>query len=128
MVERDLPGNPMNARAAEEVPEGVNRIRSVAAEWYAQNPDVLRLWLYESVDSPAADVSVVLAIAPTCDGNEVAPIWLARCHDWQRQLEVRLSKTVHLDWFNAELEPVPSGELEAPTRVCLASVAWRYIG
>jgi hypothetical protein len=112
----------------EEMRDGVTRMRSAAAEWYAQNPDVLRLWLYEPVDSPGADVSVVLAIAPTCDGSEVAPIWLARCHDWQRQLEMRLAKTVHLDWFNAEFEPVPCGESGGPTRVCLASVAWRYIG
>jgi hypothetical protein len=98
------------------------------SEWYSRQPDVRRLWVFEA-DVPclddAAEVHVVVGVAPVCDSDDISPIWLARSGAWQRQLQRLIGRTVHLDCFDAATEVVPSAEEPEGARVCLASIAWR---
>lgn len=104
------------------------RMGRIVSEWYALNPDVRRLWVYEAGD-PAPedrrDIHVVVALAPVCDSDDITPIWLARCIGWQRHLQGLLGCRVRLDWFDGDTEAVPCTQGPEPSRTCLASVAWR---
>jgi hypothetical protein len=100
---------------------------SIVSDWYALNPDIRRLWLYEAVenDADARDIYVVVAITPVCDSDDISPIWLARSTGWQRHLQSIIGRRVHLDWFDADIEAVPCAEDLKQSHVCLASIAWR---
>ncbi len=118
----------MNSVNAMETGHDNAPMGTIVAEWYALNPDVTRVWVYEAgqigVDE-ARDINVFVALAPVCDSDDISPIWLARCTDWQRQLQYLLGSRVHLDWFDGDTEVVPCGEGTESTFVCLSNIAWR---
>jgi hypothetical protein len=98
------------------------------SEWYALNPDIARLWVYEAVEPDsdyARDIHVTVALTPVCDSDDISPIWLARCAGWERDLQRLIGRRVHLDWFDGDTEVVPCAEDPEHARVCLASIAWR---
>ena len=98
------------------------------SEWYALNPDLRQLWVYEGSETDpddAGQVYVVVALRPVCDSDDIGPIWFAKCTDWQRQLQRLIGRRVHLEWFDADTEAVPCAEDSEHARVCLASIAWR---
>lgn len=104
------------------------RMEKIASEWYAQNPDVRRLWMYEAGESApdeVHDIHVIVALAPVCDSDDITPIWLARCTGWQRHLQRLIGSRVQLDWFDGDTEAVPCTQGPVPSRTCLASVGWR---
>lgn len=105
-----------------------SRMGRIVSEWYAANPDIARLWVYEA-DEPEADdasaIHVTVAITPVCDSDDIGPIWLARCADWQRDLQAVMGRRVRLDWFDGDAEVVPCVEDPQCRRVCVASIAWR---
>jgi hypothetical protein len=115
-------GNPV------DVGNDSSRIASILSEWYALNSSIRRLWAYE-VGEPdlddGRDIYVVAALTPVCDSDDISPIWLAKCTDWQRQLQRLIGRRVHLDWFDGDTEAVPCAEDPEHIRVCLASIAWR---
>jgi hypothetical protein len=119
----------MSATLGALIPERDSaRMGRIASEWYALNPDVRRLWMYEagaSVADEARDLHVVVALAPVCDSDDISPIWLARCNDWQRNLQDLTGARVRLDWFDGDTEAVPCAQGPEPSRTCLASVTWR---
>lgn len=98
----------------------------IVSEWYALNPDITRLWVYEAgaaEPGDARDVHVVVALMPVCDSDDISPEWLAKCTGWQSELQTLIGRGVRLDCFEADTEAVPCAE---DARVCLASIAWRY--
>ena len=98
------------------------------SDWYARNPEIRRLWVYEAGETEscdARDIQVVVALTPVCDSDDISPIWLARCTGWQRHLQNLTGCRVHLDWFDGDTEAEPCAEDSAPVRVCLASIEWR---
>lgn len=98
----------------------------IVSEWYALNPDITRLWVYEAgaaEPGDARDVHVVVALMPVCDSDDISPKWLAKCTGWQSELQTLIGRRVRLDCFDADTEAVPCAE---DARVCLASIAWRY--
>lgn len=100
----------------------------VVSQWYALNPDIRRLWAYEAGETgsdDAGDIHVIVALTPVSDSDDISPIWLARCTDWQRHLQRLIGRRVHLDWFDRDTEVVPCAEGPEQARVCLASIAWR---
>ena len=111
------------------IPESASaRMEKVASEWYAQNPDVRRLWMYmagNSAPGEAHDIHVIVALAPVGDSDDITPIWLARCNGWQRHLQTLIGSRVRLDWFDGDTETVPCTQGPDLSRTCLASVAWR---
>jgi hypothetical protein len=105
-------------------------VDQAVSEWYALNPDVRRLWVYEAREpcpDDAGDVHVVVALRPVCDSEDISPIWLARSGGWQRELQSLIGRRVHLDWFDADAEAVPCAQDPQRARACLASIAWRHI-
>jgi len=118
----------MNPDDALEAGHDSSRMASILSEWYALNPSIRRLWAYEAGEADPddrRDIHVVAALAPVCDSDDTSPIWLAKCADWQRQLQKLIGRSVHLDWFDADTEMAPCAEDAAHARVCLASIAWR---
>jgi hypothetical protein len=116
----------MSSANAVEVGNDSSRIARIVYEWYALNPDITRLWVYEAGETEpgdARDVHVVVALMRVCDSDDISPIWLAKCTGWQSELQRLIGRRVHLDWFDADTEAVPCAE---DARVCLASIAWRY--
>ena len=102
-----------------------SRIARIVSEWYALNPDITRLWVYEAGEAEpvdARDVHVVVALMPVCDSDDVSPKWLAKCTGWQRELQGLIGRRVHLDCFDADTEVAPCAE---DARVCLARIGWR---
>src|SRR5512134_2329167 len=58
------------------------RMERIVSEWYALNPDIRRLWVYEAGKPDPDDargIHVIVALAPVCDSDDISPIWLARC-------------------------------------------------
>ena len=111
-----------------EVGNESSRLRSAVSEWYALNPDIRRLWVYETGEAGPDDargIYVIVALTPVCDSDDISPIWLARCTDWERHLQGLIGRRVHLDWFDGDTEVVPCAEGSEHARVCLASIAWR---
>jgi hypothetical protein len=102
-------------------------VASIAAQWYAGNPDVRRLWVYRFPDTASA-LQVVVALAPVVDSDDISPIWLARCASWQRDLQARMGHDVRLDWFDEDFEAQPCAKTSDPAQVCLATLAWRDSG
>ena len=105
-----------------------SRIARIAYDWYALNPDITRLWVYEAGEAEpgdARDVHVVVALMPVCDSDDVSPKWLAKCTGWQRELQRLIGRRVHLDCFDADTEAVPCAQDREHARVCLASIGWR---
>jgi hypothetical protein len=103
----------------------VTGVQSLVAGWYARNHDILRLWVYEAADAVVHEVNVVVALMPVCDSDEIHPVWLAKCKDWQRELQGLLGTAVHLDWYDVESELAPCGTVKGWSRNCLVNVAWR---
>ena len=129
----ECPGCKQAAPAVNAVEPGNDgsRMAGIVSEWYARNPDIRRLWVYEAgrTDSDdARDIYVVVALTPVCDSDDISPIWLARSTGWQRHLQKLMGRRVHLDWFDGDTELVPCAEGSEQGRVCLASVAWRDCG
>lgn len=106
-----------------------SRMGRVVSEWYALNPSIRRLWMYEAGETDPDDarsIHVIVALTPTCDSDDTSPIWLARCTGWQRHLQSLIGHRVHLDWLDGDNEVVQceaGGSEDA--RVCLASIDWR---
>jgi len=103
-------------------------VARIAAEWYAVNSDVRRLWVYETGETGADQGSalhVVVALAPVVDSDDISPIWLARCAAWQRDLQARIGRRVRLDWLDEDFEAPPCAMPNDRSQVCLATVAWR---
>jgi len=109
----------------------VPNVASIAAEWYARNPDVRRLWVYGLHDADRDDaptLHVVVAIAPVVDSDDISPIWLAQCASWQRDLQARMGHSVRLDWLDEDFEALPCAKANDRTPACFATLAWRDIG
>ena len=119
----------MSAKSVTTVEMDARRCEGLVAAWYALNPDVTRVWVFDSekaASGAARGVRVLVTLAPVCDSDDVEPIWLARCKRWQNELERLMGRTVHLDRFEGELECTPFAD--DPRRpACLAAIRWRYI-
>ena len=118
----------MNSDNPVKVGNDSSRMGRMVSEWYALNPDIRRLWVYEAGETDADDagsIHVIVALTPVSDSDDISPIWLARCIDWQRHLQGLIGRRVHLDWFDRDTEVVPCAEGRERARVCLASMAWR---
>ena len=105
-------------------------IPQVASEWYALNPDIRRLWVYEAREPyvhDKRDVHVIVALRPVCDSDDIGPIWLAKSADWQRELQRLIGRRVHLDWFDGDVGSVLCAEDPERARAGLTSIAWRHI-
>ena len=105
-----------------------SRTVRLMSEWYALNPDVSRLWVYEAARTRHGDalaVHVVVALAPVCDSDDISPIWLAKCTGWHKELQRLIGHDVRLDWFDGDTEAVPCAEVSEHARACLTSIGWR---
>jgi hypothetical protein len=129
------PPTPANADACPMKPDQPacseserSSIGGILTKWYALNPDITRLWVYEARRpgrDNAEDMHVVVAIGPVCDSDDIGPIWLARSAGWRRDLQRLIGRTVLLDWFDGDTEAAPCLEGSDDTRACVASIAWR---
>lgn len=105
-----------------------SRTVRLMSEWYAHNPDVSRLWVYEAARTRHGDahaVHVVVALAPVCDSDDISPIWLAKCTGWHKELQRLIGQDVRLDWFDGDTEAVPCAGVSEQSRACLTSIGWR---
>jgi hypothetical protein len=105
-------------------------VGQVISAWYAANSEITRIWVYEATNpgsDRATDVSVVVALAPVCDSDDIEPIWLARCAAWKRDLERIIGRPVELDRIEEGAALPPSGQTSEPRTACLANIGWRYI-
>ena len=105
------------------------RTAQSASEWYALNPRVRRLWVFQA-DEVEADTAyaldVVVVLAPVGDSDEVGPIWLAKGREWQSQLQRLLGRGVRLDCIDEDETAPRAGGAQRP-RVCVTSIAWREV-
>ena len=119
----------MNSDNAVKAGNDTSGMRRIVSEWYALNPDIRRLWVYEAGEKTepddVRDIHVIVALTPVCDSDDISPIWLARCTGWQKHLQRLVGCRVHLDWFDGDAEAEPCAEDPVHARVCLASIAWR---
>lgn len=118
----------MNSAKAAETAKDTSRLEGILSEWYALNPDVKQLWVYEAGETGTGDIggiSVIVELTPACDSDDIGPVWLARCIGWQRSLQGLIGRKVHLDWHDGSREPAPCAEVRVYARASLLSIAWR---
>ena len=118
----------MNAEVAAELSIDCARMARIVSEWYARNPDISRLWLYETGEPDPDDaraIRVVVALTPVCDSDETGPIWLARCAGWERQLHELIGHPVALASLDGPAEVVTLPDSPDHALVCLARMSWR---
>jgi hypothetical protein len=84
------------------------------ARWYAARSAVRRLWAL----SEGGHVRVVITLAPTQDGDDVYPAWLANAREWTRELSLRLDGPVRLEVSDGPLRGGLHGDV-------LADLCWR---
>jgi len=118
----------MNSDGAVDAASDRWRTASIVSEWYALNPEIRRLWVYEAAETDGDDAGalhVIVVLAPVCDSDDISPIWLAKCAGWQRRLQKLIGRKVHLDCFDGDTEVAPYLEGFEHARVCVPSIAWR---
>lgn len=90
----------------------------VLAKWYAAHAAVRRLWAI----SESQRIRVFVKLAPTGDGDDIYPAWLANGREWARELQLGLGGPVQLDvidgFFLAESAAGVDG-------VLVAELSWR---
>jgi hypothetical protein len=121
----------MNSSNAVEVATNASRIVSIAAQWYAVNSDIRRLWIYEAGEAgpvDGGDIYIFVTLAPVCDSDDISPIWLARSTGWRINLQRLIGRRVHLGCFDADTETVPCAKDSEHARACLVSIGWRDYG
>jgi len=90
----------------------------VLAHWYATHATVRQLWAI----SESQRIRVFVKLAPTGDGDDIYPAWLANGREWAHELQLGLGGPVRLDLidgsFLAELAAGVDG-------VLIAELSWR---
>jgi hypothetical protein len=75
-------------------------LSTLIAEWATRNPKIRRVWLCEQGSNNA--LSIALELKPVPDSEETMPVWIARCGQWRRELELRLGRSVDLSWLDVD--------------------------
>jgi hypothetical protein len=88
------------------------------AKWYDANPAVQHLWGIRD----AQTLRVVVSIAPTPDGDDVYPAWVANCRAWARELHFLTRSVVQLELVGESM--LDGIELDAEG-VIVADLFWR---
>jgi hypothetical protein len=90
----------------------------VLAKWYAAHAAVRRLWAI----SKSRSIRVIVKVAPTSDGDDIYPCWLANSREWAHELQLDLGRPVQLDVVDesslAEFAAAVDGSL-------VADLSWR---
>lgn len=87
------------------------------ARWYDANPAVRRLW---GIQHPKM-LTVIVALEPTHDGDEVFPAWAANYGSWARELRSLARSAVQLELFSEAFKDI---ELHAEG-IIIADLFWR---
>ena len=86
------------------------------SKWYAAHSLVRRLWAFRNSEV----LRVVVTLAPTHDGDDISPAWLATGRQWARELQLLADAPVQLEVLDE------AQELEAGfDGVLVAEVSWR---
>lgn len=88
------------------------------ARWYDANPAVRRLW---GIRNPNT-LTVVVALEPTHDGDDVFPTWAAHSGAWARELRSVTRSAVQLELFRES--SLDETEFHAEG-VVIADLFWR---
>ena len=88
------------------------------AKWYDANPAVQRLWGIRC----AQTLRVVVSIAPTPDGDDVSPAWVANCRTWARELHFLTRSVVQLELVGESMLDGIAFDAEG---VIVADLFWR---
>jgi hypothetical protein len=99
-------------------PNGPTAAFLVLAEWYAAHPAVRRLWAI----SESQRLRVIVTVAPTHDGDDIYPAWLAKSHEWARELQLRMDGPVQLEVLDA---PFLAKSSAGVGDVLVAELTWR---
>jgi hypothetical protein len=93
----------------------------VLVKWYADHSAVRRL---RAIEEPQR-IRVVVSLAPTNDGDDTYPIWLANSREWADELQSHMHGPVHLE----RMDEVLFAELVIDRNgVLVADLTWRDPG
>ena len=90
----------------------------VLAKWYAAHAAVRRLWAI----SESQRIRVFVKLAPTGDGDDIYPAWLANGREWAHELQLGLGGPVQLDVVEG---PFLAGFAAGVDGVLVAELSWR---
>lgn len=88
------------------------------ARWYDANPAVRRLW---GIRDPQT-LTIVVALEPTHDGDDVFPAWAANYGAWARELRSLTRSAVQLELFSESAFDDVEFAVEG---VIIADLFWR---
>jgi hypothetical protein len=91
---------------------------AVLAEWYAAHSAVRRLWAIKE----SQQMRVVIRLEPTNDGDDIYPAWLAKGHEWARELQLLMAAPVQLEVVD---EPLLAEFAAGIDGVLVAELFWR---
>ena len=90
----------------------------VLGKWYAAHAAVRRLWAI----SESQRIRVFVKLAPTGDGDDIYPAWLANGHEWARELQLALGGAVQLDVIDGSYLAEFAAGVDG---VLVAELSWR---
>lgn len=99
-------------------PRNITAESLALAKWYDANPTVERLWGIRD----AQTLRVVVSLAPTHDGDDVSPAWVANCQTWARELPLLTGSAIQLELIGES--PFDGIEVHAES-IIVADLFWR---
>jgi hypothetical protein len=88
------------------------------AEWYAAHSNVRRMWAIRDTRG----LRVLVSLAPTLDGDDTYPAWIANGRAWVNELQLCTDDSVRLEQID---EPVVDGIAIGAEGVIVAALSWR---
>ena len=91
---------------------------AVLAKWYAKHSAIRRLRALEG----EAEVTVIVSLEPTFDGDDAMPAWLANNRRWVLDLSALMRREVRLELSLSTAFTEP--DIDADTAI-IAELSWR---
>lgn len=91
---------------------------SALSDWYGSRPEIRRLLAIRDTQG----LRVLIHLEPANDSNEIHPAWMANCHLWIDELQLRTGGAVRLEHIDESL--ADDGVTDAGG-VLVAALSWR---
>ena len=104
----------------DRIPESLAaaELSDTLSRWYAAHAAIRHLWALDGPDQ----LTVLVTLQPTADGDDTLPLWLAKSDEWTHDLRTRTRRAVQLRLLIADVLDDSIVELNSAV---IAELSWR---